>query len=99
MQRERPQTESSLNRDHRVWKHIRTDNPIERTFATVRLRTSKTKGCLSRDTAFAMIFKLVKFAEGHWRRLNGTNRLGEIVEGIKFRDGEPIVNAEDHAAA
>jgi hypothetical protein len=46
-----------------------------------------------------MVFKLVKSAECHWRRLNGTNRLGEIIEGIKFRDGEPIKNTEDHAAA
>ena len=46
-----------------------------------RLRTNKTKGCLSRDTALAMVFKLVKSAERHWRRLNGTNRLGEIIDG------------------
>lgn len=81
------------------WQHVRSTNPIESTFATVRLRTDKTKGCLSRDTALAMVFKLVKSAERHWRRLNGTNRLGEIIEGIKFRDGEPINNAKDHAAA
>ena len=49
------------------WKHIRTGNPIESTFATVRLRTDKTKGCLSRQTALAMIFKLAKSAERHWR--------------------------------
>jgi transposase-like protein len=53
------------------WKHIRTSNPIESTFATVRLRTSKTKGCLSRQTAVAMVFKLAKSAERHWRRLDG----------------------------
>ena len=81
------------------WQHVRSTNPIESTFATVRLRTNKTKGCLSRDTALAMVFKLVKSAECHWRRLNGTNRLGEIINGIKFRDGEPIKDAEDHAAA
>jgi transposase-like protein len=81
------------------WQHVRSTNPIESTFATVRLRTNKTKGCLSRDTALAMVFKLVKSTERHWRRLNGTNRLGEIIEGVKFRDGEPIKNAEDHAAA
>jgi transposase-like protein len=65
--------------EHR--QHVRRTTPIESTFATVRLRTSKTKGCLSRDTALAMVFKLVRSAERHWRRLNGTNRLGEIVEG------------------
>jgi transposase-like protein len=81
------------------WQHVRSTNPIESTFATVRLRTDKTKGCLSRDTALAMVFKLVKSAERHWRCLNGTNRLGELIEGVKFRDGEPIKNAEDHAAS
>lgn len=81
------------------WQHVRSTNPIESTFATVRLRTNKTRGCLSRDTALAMVFKLVKSAERHWRRLNGTNRLGEIIEGVKFKDGERIEEAKDHAAA
>lgn len=81
------------------WQHVRSTNPIESTFATVRLRTSKTRGCLSRDTALAMVFKLAKSAERHWRRLNGTNRLGEIIEGVKFQDGEPIKATKDHAAA
>ena len=57
------------------WKHVRTSNPIESTFATVRLRTAKTKGCLSRQTALAMVFKLAKSAERHWRRLDGSERL------------------------
>ena len=81
------------------WQHVRNTNPIESTFATVRLRTNKTRGCLSRDTALAMVFKLVKSAERHWRRLNDTNRLGQIIEGVKFRDGEPIEETKDHAAA
>ena len=81
------------------WKHVRSSNPIESTFATVRLRTDKTKGCLSRDTALAMVFKLAKSAERHWRRLNGPNRLGQLIDGIKFRDGEPIQDAEEQAAA
>ena len=81
------------------WQHVRSTNPVESTFATVRLRTNQTKGCLSRDTALALVFKLVKSAERHWRRLNGTNRLGEIIEGVSFRDGEPINAAKDHAVA
>jgi transposase-like protein len=81
------------------WKHVRTSNPIESTFATVRLRTDKTKGCLSRETALAMVFKLAKSAERHWRRLDGTKRLGQIIEGVRFRDGEPVQDAEDQAAA
>jgi len=81
------------------WKHIRTSNPIESIFATVRLRTDKTKGCLSRQTALAMIFKLAKSAERHWRRLDGSERLGQLIQGIRFQDGEPVQAAEDQAAA
>ena len=81
------------------WKHVRTSNPIESTFATVRLRTDKTKGCLSRETALAMVFKLAKTAERHWRRLDGANRLGQLIEGTRFRDGEPVQHTEEHAAA
>jgi transposase-like protein len=81
------------------WKHIPTANPIESTFATVRLRTARTKGCLSRDTALAMVFKLARSAERHWRRLNGPDRLAEILRGVRFRDGEAVTVAEDQAAA
>jgi putative transposase len=81
------------------WKHIRTSNPIESTFATVRLRTSKTKGCLSRQTAVAMVFKLAKSAERHWRRLDGSQRLAQVIDGVRFRDGEPVQATEDQAAA
>ena len=59
------------------WKHIRTTNPIESTFATVRLRTVKTKGCLSRKTALAMAFKLILSARRKWRKLDGSNQLAE----------------------
>jgi putative transposase len=81
------------------WKHVRTSNPIESTFATVRLRTDKTKGCLSRQTALAMVFKLVKSAERTWRRLDGSQRLAQVTEGVRFRDGEPVQAAEEQAAA
>jgi putative transposase len=80
------------------WKHVRTSNPIESTFATVRLRTAKTKGCLSRATALAMVFKLAKSAERRWRRLDGSERLGQLIEGVQFVDGEPVQATEDHAA-
>ena len=59
------------------WKHIRTTNPIESVFATVRNRTRKTKGCLSRKTALSMVFKLMMSAKKKWRKLSGTNRLPE----------------------
>src|ERR687892_701365 len=74
-------------------------NPVESTFATVRLRTDKTKGCLSRKTALALVFKLARSAERHWRRLNGSDRLAAIVRGVCFRDGEAVTAAEDQAAA
>jgi transposase-like protein len=81
------------------WKHVRTSNPIESAFATVRLRTAKTKGCLSRRTALAMVFKLAQSAERSWRRLDGSERLGQLIEGVRFRDGEPVQAAEEQAAA
>ncbi len=73
------------------WKHIRTTNPFESTFATVRLRTTKTKGCLSRLTALTMVFKLCQSASKKWRRLDGAHRLAEIIEGVKFKDGEKLI--------
>jgi putative transposase len=81
------------------WKHVRSTNPIESTFATVRLRTAKTKGCLSRQTALAMVFKLAQSAERHWRRLDGSERLAQVIEGVRFRDGEPVQANEEQAAA
>ena len=69
------------------WKHIRTSNPIESTFATVRHRTKRTKGCLSRKTGLAMAFKLMMSAQKKWRKLDGQNRLPEIIQGVEFRDG------------
>ena len=77
------------------WKHVRTSNPIESTFATVRLRTTKTKGCLSRNTALAMVFKLLLSARRKWRRLNGLNHLAEVIQGVTFKDG---IKQIQHAA-
>lgn len=69
------------------WIHLRTTNPIESTFATVRLRTAKTRGMLTRDTMLTMVFKLSMSAQKRWRRLNRPERLGELIQGIKFVDG------------
>jgi transposase-like protein len=69
------------------WVHLRTTNPIESTFATVRLRTARTKGCGSRATCLTMVFKLAQCAERRWHRLHGKELLGEIIEGVKFVDG------------
>lgn len=69
------------------WIHLRTTNPIESTFATVRLRTRRTKGCGSRTACLTMVFKLVQCAERHWRALNGSTLLPEVLEGVQFTDG------------
>ena len=69
------------------WKHIRTSNPIESTFATVRHRTRRTKGCLSRETGLAMAFRLLMSAQVKWRKLDGRNRLPEVISRVEFRDG------------
>ena len=76
------------------WKHLRTTNPIESTFATVRHRTIRSKGCLSNKTALAMVFKLVEGAQKSWRRLDGHNQLPKVIEGVKFTDGiEAVIKA------
>ncbi len=71
------------------WMHIRTTNPIESVFATVRNRTRKTKGCLNRKTALAMVYKLMMSARKKWRKLNSPNRLPEVIRGVEFKDGMP----------
>ncbi|MGB9578136.1 MAG: IS256 family transposase [Halothiobacillaceae bacterium] len=69
------------------WVHLRTTNPIESTFGTVRLRTSKTKGCGSRQACLTMVFQLARSAERSWRTLNGAQLLMEVIQGVKFVDG------------
>ena len=69
------------------WKHLRTTNVIESSFATVRHRTVRSKGCLSNKTALAMIFKLTEAAERSWRRLDGHNQLPKLIQGVRFTDG------------
>ena len=74
------------------WDHLRTSNPIESVFATVRHRTVRTKGALSQDTARLMVFKLVMAAAKTWRRLKGENQLPKVVQGVTFRNGVEITN-------
>jgi len=69
------------------WRHLRTTNPIESTFATVRLRHRRTKGNGSRKACLAMVFKLTKSAEQRWRRLNGHALIPEVIRGVQFTDG------------
>ena len=82
------------------WKHLRTTNPIESTFATVRHRTIRSKGCLSNKTALAMVFKLVEGAQKNWRRIDGHNQLPKLIQGVRFTDGIEIIgNSQAQAAA
>lgn len=81
------------------WKHLRTTNPIESTFATVRHRTIRSKGCLSNKTALAMVFKLVEGAQKTWRRLDGQNMLPKLVANVKFKDGIEASPPQAKAAA
>ena len=70
------------------WQHLRTTNPIESTFATVRLRTERTKGCGSRKATLTMVWQLARAAQKSWRRLNGSELLGKVIERVVFVDGE-----------
>ena len=81
------------------WMHLRTTNPIESTFATVRHRTTRSKGCLSNKTALAMTFKLAQSAETSWHRLRGYNQLPKIIMGVKFNDGIEVVRLQAQTAA
>ena len=81
------------------WDHLRTANPIESVFATVRHRTVRTKGALSQDTARLMVFKLVMAAAKTWRRLQGENQLPKVVQGVTFRDGVEIIDTPEQTAA
>ena len=81
------------------WKHLRTFHPIESTFATVRHRTIRSKGCLSNKTVLAMIFNLAQAAEKTWRRLDGHNQLPKPILGVKFNDGLEVLRPEAQIAA
>lgn len=99
-----PQATECLSKDREVllsfydfpaehWRHIRTTNPIESTFATVRLRTVKTKGSGSRTACLTMVFKLMESASKRWRSLNGSDRLQAVISGAKFVDGIEVKDA------
>jgi transposase-like protein len=81
------------------WDHLRTSNPIESVFATVRHRTVRTKGALSQDTARLMVFKLVMAAAKTWRRLKGENQLLKVVQGVTFTNGVEVTNTPAQNAA
>ncbi|MCU7887836.1 MAG: transposase, partial [Candidatus Thiodiazotropha sp. (ex Lucinoma aequizonata)] len=77
------------------WQSIRTSNPIESTFGTIRHRTKRSKGCLSRDGMLHMMFKLGLYAEKKWRRFRGLDYLSKVVTGIKFKDGQACLRSRE----
>ena len=77
------------------WIHLRTTNPIESTFATVRLRTAKTRGCVSRASILSMVFKLAKSAEQRWLLLRGSELITRVIAGVQFKNGV-ITETENH---
>lgn len=74
------------------WAHLRTTNPIESTFATVRHRTTRTRNCVSRATFLGLAFKLIEEAEKSWRRINGGERIDLLLQGVTFKDGEAVLD-------
>lgn len=80
------------------WQHLRTTNPIESTFSTIRHRTTRTKGCVTRDSLLHMMFELGQCAEKNWRKLRGFVYLAKIIEGVKFVNGEEIQQPDQAAA-
>lgn len=81
------------------WVHIRTTNPIESTFATVRLRTRRSRNCGSRQTTLAMVFKLLQTAQKRWKRIKGFRKLELVVNNVPFRNGEQVLDQPDSVAA
>lgn len=79
--------------EHRI--HLRTTNPIESTFATVRHRTTRTKNCVSRNSFLGLAFKLVQEAEKSWRRIRGVERIDELLAGTVLKDGVPALENDD----
>lgn len=75
------------------WQHIRTTHPIESTFATIRHRSEKTKGCGSAQATLSMVFQLAREAEKHWRPLRGSQLISKVAAGVLFKDGEEIETA------
>ncbi|WP_425129680.1 IS256 family transposase [Burkholderia seminalis] len=75
------------------WQHVRTTNPIESTFATVRHRTGRTRNCLSRATFLGMAFKLIEAAEQSWRKIRGVDKIEPLLKGIPFKDGTPVIES------
>jgi putative transposase len=98
LQKDREELMAFYNFPATHWQSIRTSNPIESTFGTIRHRTKRSKGCLSRDGMLHMMFKLGMCAQDNWRRLRGFNYLAQVITGVKFRDGIEVKTVDQAAA-
>ena len=87
LQKDRDKLMAFFNFPAQHWQSIRTSNPIESAFATIRHRTKRSKDCLNRDGMLHMMFKLGKCAEENWRKLRGFDYLAKVITGVKFKDG------------
>jgi len=81
------------------WAHLRTTNPIESTFATIKLRTKRTKGAGSTKAACAMAFKLMQEAEKRWNRIRGYEEIPRLISGVEYKDGVVIIKDSRQEAA
>ena len=81
------------------WQSLRTTNPIESTFGTIRHRTRRSKGCLTREGMLHMRFKLGHCAEQTWRRFRGFRQLAQVITGVPFKDGEAVITDDNQDAA
>jgi len=98
LQKDREELMAFYDFPARHWQSLRTSNPIESTFGTIRHRTKRSKGCLSRDGMLHMMFKLGMCAEKKWRRLRGFSDLGKVITGVKFKDGVEVTESNQVAA-
>jgi len=98
LQKDRTELMAFFDFSAQHWQSIRTSNPIESAFATIRHRTKRSKGCLSRDGMLHMMFKLGQCAEQNWRKLRGFDYLAKVITGIRFKDGIETTNPDQIAA-
>ena len=98
LQKDREELLTFFNFPAKHWQSIRTTNPIESTFATIRHRTRRSRGCLTRDGMLHMMFKLGQCAEKRWRRLRGFHDLAKVITEVKFNDGIEVSDVDQAAA-
>jgi len=98
LQKDREELMAFFDFPAKHWQSIRTSNPIESTFGTIRHRTKRSKGCLTRNGMLHMMFKLGQCAEKRWRRISGFNFLAKVIIGVKFRDGLEVTKTNQAAA-